>query len=45
MTMFSAFILLGGLLVPLFLLAAIMRGGWRARRERAARRAQIKNFE
>ena len=42
---FSAIILLGAFLVPFFLIAAMIRGAWRASRERAARRQQIKDFE
>jgi len=43
--MLSAIILLGAFLVPFFLIAAMIRGGWRAKRERAARRQQVKDFE
>jgi hypothetical protein len=45
MQLLTAIILLGALFVPFFLIAAMVRGGWRARRERAVRRQQIKDFE
>ena len=44
-TVLSAIILLGGILVPFFLVAAMIRGGCRAQQKRAALRRQIKGFE
>ncbi len=41
----SGLILLGALLVPFFLLSAIIRGGLRGRRERAAQKRLSKEFE
>jgi hypothetical protein len=41
----SEMILLGAFLVPFFLIAAMIGGSWRANRERASRRRQIKDFE
>jgi hypothetical protein len=41
----SGIILLGASLVPFLLIGAMVRGGWRARQERAVRRQQIKDFE
>ena len=41
----SGLILLGALLVPFFLIAALIRGGLRGRRDRAAQRKQIEDFE
>jgi hypothetical protein len=41
----SALILLGASLIPLFLIAALMRGGLRGRRERADLERLKKDFE
>jgi hypothetical protein len=41
----AGIILLGALAVPFLLIAAAVRGGWRAHRERAAAKQRIKDFE
>jgi len=41
----SALILIGASLVPFFLIAALIRGALRARRNRAIIRQQVKDFE
>lgn len=41
----SGLILLGALLVPIFLIAALIRGGLRARRDRIALKQLGKDFE
>jgi len=40
-----AIILLGASLVPFLLVAALIRGGWRAHRERKAHKRVAKEFE
>ena len=41
----SFFVLLGLLAIPFFLVAAMIRGGLRGRRERAVRRSEIERFD
>jgi hypothetical protein len=45
MAALSAIVLLGALAVPFLLIAAIIRGGWRAHRDRQAFKADISDFE
>ena len=45
MAALAAIILLGALAVPFLLMAAVIRGGWRAHGQRAATKRDIEEFE